>query len=83
MQAPELVGKRLQFLKEAIPRLSRVAMLWNAANPANARTWRAAQDAGRALGLKLLSQEVRGSTDFERVFAGMARPGWGVNRFMP
>ena len=73
IQSPDLVAKRLQFLKEAIPHLSRVAVLWNAANPANARTWRAAQDAGRALGLKLLSQEVRGSTDFERVFAGMAR----------
>jgi hypothetical protein len=73
MQAPELVGKRLQFLKEAIPRLSRVAMLWNAANPANARPWRQAQDAARALGVTLRSQEVRGPTDFERVFAVMAR----------
>ena len=73
MQAPELVGKRLQFLKEAIPRLSRVAMLWNAANPANARSWREAQDAARPLGVTLQSQEVRGPTDFERVFAVMAR----------
>jgi len=72
-QVPELVGKRLQFLKEAIPRLSRVAVLWNAANPANARPWTEAQDAARALGVTLQSQEVRGPTDFERVFAVMAR----------
>jgi len=72
-QSPDLVAKRLQLLKEAVPHLSRVAVLWNAANPANARPWREAQDAARALGVKLLSQGVRGSTDFERVFAGMAR----------
>ena len=72
-QAAELVGKRLQFLKEAIPRLSRVAMLWNAANPANARPLREAQDAARSLGVTLQSQEVRGPTDFERVSAVMTR----------
>ena len=72
-QVPGLVGKRLQFLKEAIPRLSRVAVLWNAANPANARPWTEAQDAARALGVTLQSQEVRGPADFERVFAVMAR----------
>src|SRR5438445_7837579 len=71
--APELVGKRLQLLKEAIPRLSRVAVLWNAANLANARPLREAQDAARALGVTLQSQEVRGPTDFERVFAAMTR----------
>jgi ABC-type uncharacterized transport system substrate-binding protein len=72
-QAPDLVGKRLQLLKEAVPRLSRVAVLWNAANPANARPWGEAQDAARALGVTLQSQEVRAPTDFERVFAVMAR----------
>ena len=71
--APELVGKRLQLLKEAVPRLSRVAVLWNAANPANTRPLREAQDAARALGVTLQSQEVRGPPDFERVFAAMAR----------
>jgi len=72
-QAPELIGKRLQLLKEAVPRLSRVAVLWNAANPANERSWREAQDAARVVGVTLQSQEVRGPTDFERVFAVMAR----------
>ena len=72
-QAPELVGKRLQLLKEAIPRLSRVAVLGNAANPANARPWSEAQDAARAVGVTLQSQAVRGPMEFERVFAAMAR----------
>ena len=72
-QSPDLVAKRLQLLKEAIPHLSRVAVLWNASNPANAGPWREAQDAARALRMALLSQEVRGPADFERVFAVMAR----------
>jgi putative ABC transport system substrate-binding protein len=72
-QAPEIVAKRLQFLKEAVPHLSRVAVLWNAANPANAGQWREVQGAARALGLTLQSREVQGPRDFERVFAAMAR----------
>jgi putative ABC transport system substrate-binding protein len=72
-QAPEIVAKRLQLLKEAIPHLSRVAVLWNAANPANAGQWREVQSAARALGLTLQSREVRGPRDFERVFAAMVR----------
>src|SRR2546426_3531896 len=72
-QAPDLVAKRLQLLKEAIPRLSQIAVLWNATNPANVQPWREAQDAARALGVTLQSQAVRGPTDFERVFAAMAR----------
>jgi putative ABC transport system substrate-binding protein len=72
-QAPEIVAKRLQLLKEALPHLSRVAVLWNAANPANASQWREVQGAARALGLTLQSREVRGPRDFERVFATMAR----------
>src|SRR2546426_1969250 len=72
-QAPDLAAKRLQLFKEAIPRLVRIAVLWNAANPANAQPWTEAQDAARALGVTLQSQAVRGPTDFERVFAAMAR----------
>ena len=72
-QAPEIVAKRLQLLKEAIPHLSRVAVVWNAANPANASQWREVQGVARALGLTLQSREVRGPRDFERVFATMAR----------
>jgi putative tryptophan/tyrosine transport system substrate-binding protein len=72
-QSPDLIAKRLQLFKEAIPHLSRVAAIWNAGNPANAGPWREAQEAARALGVALLSQEVRGPADFERAFAVMAR----------
>jgi putative ABC transport system substrate-binding protein len=72
-QAPDLIAKRLQLLREVVPHLSEVAVLWNAANPANARPWAEAQDAARALHLTLRSEAVRGPADFDRVFEGMAR----------
>jgi putative ABC transport system substrate-binding protein len=72
-QAPDLFAKRLQLLVQALPRVSTVAVVWNAANPANARSWREVQDAARMLRINLQSREVRGPPDFERVFAEMAR----------
>ena len=38
--APELSGKRLELLKEVVPGMTRVAVLWNPANPANASVWK-------------------------------------------
>jgi putative ABC transport system substrate-binding protein len=72
----DLVGKRLELLKDVVPGLSRVAVLWNAANPANASAWKETQAAARALGLLLHSQEVRGPQDLEGAFAltAKARP---------
>jgi ABC-type uncharacterized transport system substrate-binding protein len=72
-QAPDTSAKRLQLLVEAIPHVSTVAVVWNAANPGNAGSWREVQDAARVLGIKLQSREVRGPSDFERAFAEMAR----------
>jgi putative ABC transport system substrate-binding protein len=71
-QAPELAPKRLQLLFETLPRVSRVDVIWNAANLAFARPWKEIQDAGRTLGIHIESREVRGPSDFERVFATMA-----------
>src|SRR5262249_41419033 len=47
--APDLAGKRLQLLREAVPRLSRVAVLWNADNPAKAREVEETEVAARSL----------------------------------
>jgi putative tryptophan/tyrosine transport system substrate-binding protein len=73
---PELSEKRLELLKEVVPGITRVAVLWNAANPANAAVWHETQAAARALGLLLHSQEVRGPQDLEGAFAltAQARP---------
>jgi ABC-type uncharacterized transport system substrate-binding protein len=65
--------KRLELLQEVVPGLTQVAVLWNAANPANAAAWHETQTAARALGLRLHSQEVRGPLDFEGAFARMAQ----------
>ncbi len=70
---PELTGKRLELLKEIVPKLSRVAILWNSANPAKVPDWKGTQVAARTLGVALYPAEVRGPDDFERAFDAMSR----------
>jgi putative tryptophan/tyrosine transport system substrate-binding protein len=68
----ELGGKRLELLKEAVPKLARVAGLYDPANPGSAHEVK--EDlpvAARALGLTLQSWEVRAADDFEKVFAAL------------
>jgi len=62
----ELAAKRLQFLKEAAPRISRVAVLWNPdhIDPEYAET----EAAGRTLGVRVQSLEVRSLADLEGAF---------------
>jgi putative tryptophan/tyrosine transport system substrate-binding protein len=63
-----LAGKRLELLKETIPKLSRVAVLWNPQNPASVQSWKESQLAARELGLELYSMEVKGSDKIENAF---------------
>ena len=73
----ELEGKRLQLLKEAVPAVSRIAVLWNPANPAIKSFFEQTQVAAKALGVTLQPVvEVRLDADFERAFATIseARP---------
>ena len=65
---PELAPKRLELLKEAVPTLARVAVLWNAANPVKVLDWHETQAAASALGLQLQSLAVRGPQDFAGAF---------------
>ena len=67
--SPELSGKRLELLKEAFPRASPVAILWNPTNPDKASDFKETQAAARALGVQLQSLEVRGPNDFDKAFA--------------
>jgi putative tryptophan/tyrosine transport system substrate-binding protein len=69
----ELSAKRLEVLKEVVPGLSRVAVLWNASNPANGLAWRDTEGAARTLGVTLQSYEVRETKDFASAFATMTR----------
>jgi putative ABC transport system substrate-binding protein len=70
---PELAAKRLELLKETLPRVSRVAVLWNAANPGNVRQIEQVRLVAQALGLKLQSIQVRGPDDFQGAFTAMTR----------
>jgi putative ABC transport system substrate-binding protein len=73
---PELSGKRLELLKEVVPGMTRVAVLWNAANPVNALVWQETQAAAGVLGLRLHGQDVRSLQDLEGALArtAQARP---------
>jgi putative ABC transport system substrate-binding protein len=70
---PEIIGKNLELLKEAAPRVSRVAFLWNPVPPGAGTTKNAVESAARRLGLTLQSVEVRGPNEFESAFAAMVR----------
>jgi putative ABC transport system substrate-binding protein len=67
--APDLDGKRLELLKEAFPKVARAAFLWNPSGPRGNLPLTDMEAAAKALGLKLLSLEVRSLDDFEGAFA--------------
>jgi putative ABC transport system substrate-binding protein len=71
--AEGLNGKRLELLKEAIPKLSRVAVLWNPVNQGGPRQWQELQSAARKLRLTLQSLEVRDPNDVPKAFAAMTQ----------
>jgi putative ABC transport system substrate-binding protein len=74
---PDTAGKRLQILKEVVPALSSVAVLWNPANPGNTLILEEIRVAARALGVKVQSLEGHGPEDFETAFKA-ARGAGGI-----
>jgi putative ABC transport system substrate-binding protein len=74
--APELVGKRLEQLKQVVPGVSQVAVLWQpgALGERTEKDLREeAENAARALGVRLQFVEARGPDDFDRAFSDMTR----------
>ncbi len=70
----ELSGKRLELLKEAVPRISRVGVLWDPTAPGPVITFKEYETAARALKIALQSLEVRGpNLDFEGAFQAAAK----------
>jgi len=67
----ELTAKRLELLKEAAPRVTRVAVLWNPTHPGQAIAWQQTQQAAQTLGLVLFSAEVRRPEDFAPAFTAI------------
>jgi putative ABC transport system substrate-binding protein len=68
LMVPELAGKRLELLREILPKLARVAVLWDAANPYTTIGFKETQSAARTLGVEAQSLEVRSPDDFDRAF---------------
>jgi putative ABC transport system substrate-binding protein len=73
--AEVLAGKRLEILKESIPKLSRVAVLWNPRGPESVQQWKESQLGARELGLQLYSMEVSRADKFESAFREAAKAG--------
>ena len=71
--ALEMVGKRLELLKEAAPKVSRVAVVAFPGHPGEPGEWRQAEATARALGLSLQRFEVRNATDFDPAFDAIAK----------
>ena len=63
--SPELSGKRLEILKEILPTISRIAVLWNGANAVKRLDFKETEVAAQALGLRLQSLEVKAPDDFD------------------
>jgi putative tryptophan/tyrosine transport system substrate-binding protein len=76
--APVLAGKRLEVIKETVPRLSRVAVLWNPQDPSSAQSWKESQLPARELGLQLHSMEVSSADKYEAAFTEAIKVGSGA-----
>src|SRR5262249_55722209 len=71
--APELSGKRLELLKEIIPKLSSVAVLGTSTGPANAQNLKETELAAGALGVKIQYLDVLGPKDIETAFRAASK----------
>jgi putative ABC transport system substrate-binding protein len=66
--ASVLSGKRLELLKETVPKLTRVALLWDPKEPVSTQQWKESQLPARELGLQLHSMEVSSADKYESAF---------------
>jgi putative tryptophan/tyrosine transport system substrate-binding protein len=73
LMAPDIVGKQLQVLREVVPSVSRVAVLWNPANPGSAPQLREVEATGRALRMQLQVLQARVPQEIDSAFAAMTR----------
>jgi putative ABC transport system substrate-binding protein len=69
----DLTGKRLELLKEVVPRLLRVAVLWNPNHPGQPLAYKEGEAAAQALKVTLISMEARNREEIEMVLSGMGK----------
>jgi len=73
--APEVSGKRLELLREVVPGLTRVAVLWNSGNPVSVPELKETEMAARSLKLQIQSLGVADADEFQSAFSSMTREG--------
>ena len=71
--SPDLAGKKLALLKEVVPGLVRVAVLWNPNHPGQPRAYKDTQAAAQAMRVTLISLEARNRQDLEAVLLAIAK----------
>ena len=71
--SPELDGKRLELLREVVPNVSHIAVLWNAASPLQVVAENQTQVAAQVLRMKVLSLGVRTEKDIDDAFVAIVR----------
>jgi putative tryptophan/tyrosine transport system substrate-binding protein len=69
----EMEGKRLELLREVVPKISHIAVLWNAGSPVQVIQERETRVAAEVLGMKMLSLGVRTQEEIENAFATIVR----------
>ena len=68
---PESASKRLELLREAVPKTHRVAVIWNPTSSSARREWSVAQDAAKVLGLVLVSHEARNEQELKNTLTAV------------
>jgi len=81
--SPQLGGKRLELLKEIVPKLSRVAVLWNPVGARSRIYWNEIQLPARQLGIQLHSLEVQSPDDFDKAFEDAIKARAGALFILP
>jgi putative ABC transport system substrate-binding protein len=79
----ELGGKRLELLKEIVPKLSRVGVLWNPQSASATLYWKESQQPARLLGIQLHSLEVRSPTELDKAFEAATTARAGALAILP
>ena len=83
IMATDLIGKQFGLLREAVPKVSRIALLWNPANPGHAPAISHVKAAAQSLGVQLQLLEAGDPQEIDRAFAAMAREKAGALVILP
>jgi putative ABC transport system substrate-binding protein len=83
IMAIDLIGKQFELLREVVPKVSRMALLWNPTNPSHAPAIRYVKAAGQSLGVQLQLLDARDPQEIDRAFAAMTREQAGALVVLP